>query len=111
MQLIAHQLGGKVEPRLEREYGHAELFQDGSGSSLFSELPASMPVWMSHGDKIAELPPGFTSIAYTDNSPVAAMGSANGIYGIQFHPEVAHTPPGKAIIENGQVLCAMHNFR
>jgi GMP synthase (glutamine-hydrolysing) len=59
-----------------------------------------MPVWMSHGDQIAEPPPGFASIAFTENSPIAATSNGNGLMGIQFHPEVAHTPNGKALIEN-----------
>jgi GMP synthase (glutamine-hydrolysing) len=59
-----------------------------------------MPVWMSHGDRVAELPPGFRSLAYSDNSPVAVMGNERGIIGLQFHPEVVHTPEGKAIVEN-----------
>jgi GMP synthase (glutamine-hydrolysing) len=59
-----------------------------------------MPVWMSHGDWIEEMPPGFTSLAYTDNSPIAAMGNDRGIIGLQFHPEVAHTPQGKDILQN-----------
>jgi GMP synthase (glutamine-hydrolysing) len=100
MQLLAHQLGGRVEPSTEREYGHAELYQNDESSPLFNDLPHSLPVWMSHGDRVAELPPGFKVLAYTDNAPIAAMGNDTGMLGIQFHPEVAHTPPGKAIIEN-----------
>ncbi|MDP6347975.1 MAG: glutamine-hydrolyzing GMP synthase, partial [Dehalococcoidia bacterium] len=64
------------------------------------DLPPSMPVWMSHGDLIVEMPPGFSALAYTDNSPVAAMGNDHNIYGMLFHPEVAHTPYGKDIIRN-----------
>jgi GMP synthase (glutamine-hydrolysing) len=59
-----------------------------------------MPVWMSHCDRIEEMPPGFVSLAYTENSPVAAMGNEHGLIGLQFHPEVAHTPQGKAILQN-----------
>ena len=59
-----------------------------------------MPVWMSHGDRITEMPPGFSAVAYTDNSPIAVIGNDTGMLGIQFHPEVAHTPQGKAIIDN-----------
>ncbi len=98
MQVLTHQLGGKVVQAKEREYGHAVLHQN-VASSLFANMPPSMPVWMSHGDQIAELPPGFQSLAYTDNSPVAVMGS-DGIIGLQFHPEVAHTPQGKDLLAN-----------
>ncbi|MHB8376218.1 MAG: glutamine-hydrolyzing GMP synthase [Dehalococcoidia bacterium] len=100
MQLLAHQLGGKVAPSDEREYGHAVVHRDDGETPLFADLPASLPVWMSHGDRIVEMPPGFRSLAYSDNSPIAAMGDARGIIGIQFHPEVAHTPQGKQVIEN-----------
>lgn len=100
MQLLAHQLGGRVAPSDRREYGHAVVHQGDPPSPLFEGLPVSMPVWMSHGDRIVELPPGFRSIAYSDNSPVAAMANDRGIVGIQFHPEVVHTPQGKQIIDN-----------
>ncbi len=100
MQVIAHQLGGKVAPGVKREYGLAILRQNSVDSPLFTGLPSEMPVWMSHGDRIEEMPPGFTSLAYTDNSPVAAMGNDQGIIGLQFHPEVAHTPQGKDILRN-----------
>ncbi len=59
-----------------------------------------MPVWMSHGDRIEEMPPGFIVLAYTENSPIAVMGNKHGIFGLQFHPEVAHTPQGKTILRN-----------
>ena len=59
-----------------------------------------MPVWMSHGDQVEELPPGFASLAYTDNSPVAVMGNKDNIFGLQFHPEVVHTEHGKTILAN-----------
>ena len=100
MQVMAHQLGGKVAPGVKREYGLAALRQNAVNNPLFSGLPQEMPVWMSHGDKIEEMPPGFISLAYTENSPVAAMGSENGLIGLQFHPEVVHTPQGKAILQN-----------
>ena len=98
MQVLTHQLGGKVVQAKEREYGHAILHQN-VYNSLFANMPPSMPVWMSHGDQIAELPPGFRSLAYTDNSPVAVMGS-DSIIGLQFHPEVVHTPQGKDLLAN-----------
>ena len=100
MQAMVHQLGGKVAPTARREYGHAALHQNSTGQPLFQGLPFSMPVWMSHGDQIVEPPPGFVPLAYTENSPIAALGNGQGMLGIQFHPEVAQTPNGKALIEN-----------
>ena len=100
LQLLAHQLGGNVVAGTTREYGHAVLHQSVSDNPLFADLPSSMTVWMSHGDKVLELPPGFRSLAHTESSPVAVMGNDRGILGIQFHPEVVHTPDGKKILEN-----------
>jgi len=100
MHAIVHQLGGHVMPGKKREYGHAELHQSKKDSPLFAYLPFSMPVWMSHGDQVVELPPGFDILAYTDNCPVAVMGNDQGVIGLQFHPEVVHTPDGKTIIKN-----------
>ena len=100
MQVLVHQLGGEVAPSAKREYGHAVLHQNKADDPLFTGLPASMPVWMSHGDRIMEPPPGFETLAYTENSPVAAIGNRDGIAGIQFHPEVVHTPDGKALLDN-----------
>lgn len=101
MQLLAHQLGGKVEPGVQREYGHAVIHKDGQGVDLLEGLDGDVPVWMSHGDRIEELPPGFRSMAYSDNSPVAVMGSdEQKMFGIQFHPEVVHTPQGAEILRN-----------
>ncbi len=101
MQLLAHQLGGKVESGTEREYGHAVVHKDGPDNILFRGLDTEVPVWMSHGDRIEELPPGFRAMAYTENSPLAVMGNEEGTYfGIQFHPEVAHTPQGAEILHN-----------
>jgi len=74
MQALVHQLGGEVIPGQAQEYGSAVLHQDGGEASLFTELPPTFQVWMSHGDRIATLPPGFSSLAYTENSPVAALG-------------------------------------
>ncbi len=99
MQVLAHQLGGKVVASTEREYGHAILHRNVTDSSLFSDLPPSMPVWMSHGDRIEQLPAGFQALAYTDNSPVAVMGNGT-TFGIQFHPEVVDTPQGKELLAN-----------
>ncbi|MYA61475.1 MAG: glutamine-hydrolyzing GMP synthase [Dehalococcoidia bacterium] len=100
MQAMVHQLGGKVAPASRREYGYAELIQDTPSNPIFHETPKSMQVWMSHGDHISELPPGFSALAHTNNSPIAALGDRNGRIGIQFHPEVVHTPKGKQLIEN-----------
>ena len=100
MQVLSHQLGGQVAPTKTREYGHAVLYQNIAAHPLLEGLPPSMPVWMSHGDQITGLPPGFQSLAYTDSSPVAAMGSDSGFYGLQFHPEVVHTPQGTALVKN-----------
>ena len=101
MQLIAHQLGGTVARGTEREYGHAVVHKEGQDNKLFDGLENEVPVWMSHGDRIEELPPGFRSMAYTENSPLAVMGNEEGTYfGIQFHPEVAHTPQGTEILRN-----------
>jgi GMP synthase (glutamine-hydrolysing) len=99
MQLLAYQLGGRVEPAPSREYGHAVIHHS-ADSDLFSGLPGSLPVWMSHGDRITELPPGFRAFASSDSSPIAAMSNDRGYIGIQFHPEVVHTPGGKAVLEN-----------
>jgi GMP synthase (glutamine-hydrolysing) len=100
MQLLAHQLGGKVAAGTRREYGLAVLHQNTVATPLFDGLPPEMPVWMSHGDRIEEMPPGFTALAYTENSPIAAMGNEHGLIGLQFHPEVVHTPQGKTILQN-----------
>ncbi len=100
MQVITTQLGGKVASGAKREYGHAVLHVSSLDSPLFADLPESTPVWMSHADRIEEMPPGFKAIAYTENSPVAVMGNVDGIFGLQFHPEVVHTPEGKAILRN-----------
>ena len=99
MGLIAHQLGGSVAEAREREYGFAVIHRNDQ-SVLFDTLEDEMAVWMSHGDRIDTLPPGFRAIAYSENSPIAAMANDSGIYGIQFHPEVAHTKQGAEILRN-----------
>lgn len=99
-QAIAHQLGGQVASADKHEYGQAILKISDKKSPLFAGLPASMPVWMSHGDQIVEMPPGFKALAYTENSPTAVIGNGANIFGLQFHPEVVHTPNGKTIIQN-----------
>ncbi len=100
MQVLTKQLGGRVEQGTKYEYGHADLCLSHPDSPLFADIPASSPAWMSHADKIEEMPPGFSALAYTENSPVAVMGSNERIFGLQFHPEVAHTPYGKIILKN-----------
>jgi GMP synthase (glutamine-hydrolysing) len=100
MQAITKQLGGRVEPGTKYEYGHAILHLSDTQSPLFAELPTSSPVWMSHADRIEEMPPGFKVLAYTENSPIAVMGSEDKIFGLQCHPEVAHTQYGKTILKN-----------
>ena len=100
MQLMAEQLGGKVGPGREREFGPATISASGS-APLLAGLPAELDVWMSHGDRIETLPPGFTSLATSENSPVAVMADIDrGYYGLQFHPEVVHTPRGGELIAN-----------
>jgi GMP synthase (glutamine-hydrolysing) len=99
MQLLAQDLGGAVEPAPRREYGLASLVVDEAGG-LFERLPAELPVWMSHGDVITRLPPGFRAVAHSLNSPCAAMAGPAGRLGIQFHPEVVHTPLGREVLRN-----------
>jgi GMP synthase (glutamine-hydrolysing) len=100
MQVLAKQLGGRVAAGLKKEYGHAVLHIGDTHSPLFAELPESSPVWMSHGDRIEVMPPGFKPLAYTENSPVAVMGNDDRIFGLQCHPEVAHTLYGSTILKN-----------
>ncbi len=100
MQALAHQLGGRVAPSAAREYGHAVIHRAAAPSPVFAGLPDELPVWMSHGDRIVELPPGFAALATSENSPVAAMGNDRGVIGLQFHPEVVHTPQGRELLEN-----------
>jgi GMP synthase (glutamine-hydrolysing) len=105
MQLITHLLGGEVEPADHREFGRATLkVSDPAG--LFDGLDAEQTVWMSHGDRVQRLPEGFRVIATSDNSPAAAVTSADGrIYGVQFHPEVHHTPGGAKLLQNFLQTC------
>ncbi len=107
MQTMAAQLGGKVETGQVREFGYAEVRARGH-SALFKDIQdranpeghGLLDVWMSHGDKVAELPPGFTVIASNAATPIAAMADEKRrLYGVQFHPEVTHTLQGKALIE------------
>ena len=101
-QLMAHELGGDVLPATRREYGPATVtITDGEGNGLFKELEASQPVWMSHGDSITRLPTGFRPTAATESTPYAGLAAPDrGLYGIQFHPEVVHTPHGRDVLRN-----------
>ncbi len=100
MQLIALKLDGKVERGTGGEYGPAVLEID-RREGLFADLPASLDVWMSHGDKVIVPPDGFSVGAHTSDCVVGAMGDpARQIYGVQFHPEVVHTPRGEKILSN-----------
>lgn len=101
LQLLAHYLGGKVEPGQKREYGKGTLTIRDPSCQLFTNLPETLQVWNSHGDKLTKIPKGFTAMAVTENSPYAVLeNKERGIWGLQFHPEVAHTPRGKEIISN-----------
>jgi GMP synthase (glutamine-hydrolysing) len=96
MQLLTYRLGGKVASSQEREYGPAQI-ETIHANKLLPE--GTQPVWMSHGDRIEALPPGFTRLATSTHSPFAAMGDQEGRrFGVQFHPEVHHTPGGKEIL-------------
>ena len=104
LQLIAYQLGGEVDTAARREYGEAFLTID-DASDLFRGVTADsdrgLRVWMSHGDHITRMPPGFEAIAHTANAPVCAIRQKERkIYGVQFHPEVVHTPKGTEILRN-----------
>ncbi len=119
MQIITHLMGGVVARGERREYGPAKLSVS-QALGPFRELDMSEPhqVWMSHGDRIEVMPQGFSVLALTGNSPVAAMGDASRrLYGVQFHPEVHHTPGGAAMLAAfvlGECGCrplwTMHNF-
>jgi len=100
MQVMAHELGGGVEGSSHREYGRAEISITAPGR-LFEGLSSRETVWMSHGDRVGDLPPGFQATAGTENAPVVAFeNSERGLYGIQFHPEVSHTVSGGDILRN-----------
>jgi len=100
MQLIAKELKGDVRKGHKHEYGKASLEID-DPENIFAGLPEKIKCWMSHGDSVSKLPDGFKVIGHTENTPHAAIGSeTKNIYGVQFHPEVVHTPQGSEIIKN-----------
>jgi GMP synthase (glutamine-hydrolysing) len=99
MQLMVHELGGRVEAAPAGEFGRTRLELSDAGGTLLVGLPAEQQCWMSHRDTVFEPPPGFSALASSPASPVAACEEpARGLYGIQFHPEVVHTPYGTEIL-------------
>ena len=100
MQLMCHQLGGRVTPADRREYGHAML-ETAAPDDFLSGIPGKTPVWMSHGDRIEAPGPGFEVLATTTNTPFAAVRHVERrLYGVQFHPEVTHTERGRDMLGN-----------
>ncbi len=108
-QLLSHALGGRVEGARHAEYGGAEL-EVVAAEGVLAGFPERTPVWMSHGDLVLEPPPGFVVYARTPSTPVAVIGDgARRIYGVQFHPEVAHTPLGYQVLRNFLLgVCGFH---
>jgi len=101
LQFLTHHLGGKVRPADKREYGPAQVsIVPGEEGPLFAGLPASLDVWMSHGDEALELPPGFTLTARTANAVAGIANPSRNMWAIQFHPEVRHTPKGTELLRN-----------
>jgi GMP synthase (glutamine-hydrolysing) len=100
LQVLASDLGGKVSPSSSREYGYARLKVLDSSSPLFEGLPSEMDVWMSHGDHVTSVPEGFHITAVTDDALNAFESLSKRIFGLQFHPEVAHTPLGAQVLRN-----------
>ncbi|HTX17058.1 MAG TPA: glutamine-hydrolyzing GMP synthase [Bacteroidota bacterium] len=100
LQLMAFQLGGEVDRAAKREFGRARLVVD-TDNGIFSGVSRSTQVWMSHGDSLTKIPAGFEPIAHSENAPICAIRHAGRrIYGVQFHPEVVHTPEGPKIFAN-----------
>ena len=100
LQMMAAELGGEVRPSANREYGYARLHVTDQNSLIFKGLPTEMDVWMSHGDHVISVPEGIHVTARTADALNAFEGLSGRIYGVQFHPEVAHTPFGKEILQN-----------
>ena len=121
-QEMTYALGGKVEAAPEREFGHAQLTVLGAaantegpstpvdgGGDLFAGMTGELKVWMSHGDKITTLAPGFVPVASTPSCEFAAVAAVRGgsrMWGLQFHPEVSHTPCGSDLLKNFVVRVA-----
>jgi GMP synthase (glutamine-hydrolysing) len=100
LQLLTAALGGEVRPSRSREYGYARLTVSEPASPLFAGLPGALDVWLSHGDYVTKVPPGFRITASTNEALNAFEDLSKRIYGVQFHPEVAHTPLGAEILRN-----------
>ena len=100
LQILAFDMGGEVQSSPNREYGYARLKLVDSSSALFRGLPSEMDVWMSHGDQVTAVPTGFQITALTDDALNAFEDAERGIFGVQFHPEVAHTPLGATLLRN-----------
>jgi GMP synthase (glutamine-hydrolysing) len=100
LQFITHHLGGRVRSAVKREYGHAEVEVIDTANPLFADLPASIAVWMSHGDEAVDLPPGFHLTAKTQNAVAGMANPERRIWAVQFHPEVHHTPLGTQVLRN-----------
>jgi GMP synthase (glutamine-hydrolysing) len=100
LQFITHQLGGRVRSAEKREYGHAEVELVDARNPLFAGLPASLHVWMSHGDEALELPPGFHLTAKTASAVAGIASPERRIWAVQFHPEVHHTKQGTELLRN-----------
>lgn len=100
LQILAFDLGGEVKASPNREFGYARLKVVDQTSELFKGLPPEMDVWMSHGDQMTSVPPGFGLTALTDDALNAIEDTSRGIFGVQFHPEVAHTPLGAQLLRN-----------
>ena len=101
VQIFAHFLGGKVEKGLKREYGKGTLTVKNPSCALFAKLPKQLQVWNSHGDKLTKIPRGFKPVAATENSEYAVIENrARNFFGLQFHPEVVHTPRGREVYAN-----------
>ena len=100
MQLLARDLNGNVQPSDKREYGRAKLKITNRDAKLFQSLPGELNVWMSHGDHVVNVPEGFETVASSDGAITAIENVEKRIFGLQFHPEVAHTPQGKEILRN-----------
>jgi GMP synthase (glutamine-hydrolysing) len=109
MQAMGYLLGGEVVPAERREYGPADFLLEGGAGLLDGVQPehdGRIRVWMSHGDTVMKPPPGFVPLGSTDNCPVAAMADPRRrLYGVQFHPEVAHTAQGKTVLRNFLAAC------